>query len=263
MLDLFDDLRLGRASADCSEHHRRPERRAGLSARCAAWARWRPTRSAPCCATFRTRCASTWQGTAPRACVPPDLDRSGMIDGCGRRARPTSVLSVTVDGQPVEVPAGASALDAINAAGVYSRSCARTLTRRRAARAAPAWSRSTACAAFPPRAPRRAPIGMQISVDSPEAQRIRRGVIELTMAMHPDACQTNRPSTHNDVVDAARAHGIDDAALCAAARSVGRHQQPVLHRSTCSSASCALAASPPATRSSTSAPSRCSAAAAR
>ena len=29
------------------------------------------------------------------------------------------------------------------------------------------------------------------------------------MGMHPDACQTNRPNTHNDVVDAARAHRID------------------------------------------------------
>jgi formate dehydrogenase alpha subunit len=29
------------------------------------------------------------------------------------------------------------------------------------------------------------------------------------MGMHPDACQTNRPNTHNEVVDAALAHAID------------------------------------------------------
>jgi formate dehydrogenase alpha subunit len=50
---------------------------------------------------------------------------------------------------------------------------------------------------------------MHITVNSPAAQRIRKGVLELTMGMHPDACQTNRPGTHNDLVDAARAHGID------------------------------------------------------
>ena len=49
---------------------------------------------------------------------------------------------------------------------------------------------------------------MQINVNTPAAERIRRGVIELTMGMHPDACQTNRPNTHNDVVDAAVAHDI-------------------------------------------------------
>jgi formate dehydrogenase alpha subunit len=51
--------------------------------------------------------------------------------------------------------------------------------------------------------------GMTISVSSPEAQRIRRGVIELTMGMHPDGCTTNRPNTHNDLVDAAIAHGVE------------------------------------------------------
>jgi formate dehydrogenase alpha subunit len=50
--------------------------------------------------------------------------------------------------------------------------------------------------------------GMQITVNSPEVARVRRGVLELTMGMHPDACQTNRPNTHNDLLDAARAHGI-------------------------------------------------------
>jgi formate dehydrogenase alpha subunit len=121
---------------------------------------------------------------------------------------PTSVVNVTVDDRPVEVPVGASALDAVNAAGIYipqlckdpdqkARGACRTcLVQIEGMRGFPA-SCTTPCTER-----------MQISVGSPEAERIRRGVIELTMAMHPDACQTNRPNTHNDVVEAARAHGI-------------------------------------------------------
>jgi formate dehydrogenase major subunit len=119
-----------------------------------------------------------------------------------------SLLTVSVDGQPVEVPLGTSALDAINTAGVFvpqlckdpdqkARGACRTcLVQIEGMRGFPA-SCTTPCAE-----------GMQISVSSPEAQRIRRGVLELTLGMHPDACQTNRPDTHNDLVDAATAHGI-------------------------------------------------------
>src|SRR5260370_1043527 len=120
----------------------------------------------------------------------------------------TALLNVEVDVQPIEVRPGASALDAINAPGVYvpplckgpdqkARGACRTcLVQIDGMRGFPA-SCTTPCSE-----------GMRISVNSPEAQRIRRGVIELTMGMHPDACHTNRPNTHNDVEDAATAHGI-------------------------------------------------------
>jgi formate dehydrogenase alpha subunit len=123
--------------------------------------------------------------------------------------RPAAVLTVTVDGQAVTVPPGSTALDAINSAGVYvpqlckdpdqkpRGACRTCLVQIEGVRGFPA-SCTTPCAD-----------GMQVTVNSPDATRIRRGVIELTMGMHPDACQTNRPNTHNDVVEAARAHGID------------------------------------------------------
>src|ERR1700674_2573222 len=122
---------------------------------------------------------------------------------------PATLLSVSVDNLPVDVPVGASALDAINTAGIYvpqlckdpdqkARGACRTcLVQIEGMRGFPA-SCTTPCTP-----------DMQINVNSPEARRIRRGVIELTMGMHPDACQTNRPNTHNDLVDAARAHGVD------------------------------------------------------
>ncbi|HLZ31124.1 MAG TPA: formate dehydrogenase subunit alpha [Chloroflexota bacterium] len=122
---------------------------------------------------------------------------------------PTTLLHVKVDDESVDVPVGASALDAINAAGVYvpqlckdpdqkaRGACRSCLVQIEGLRGFPA-SCTTPCAD-----------GMQISVASPAAARIRRGVIELTLGMHPDACQTNRPNTHNDLVDAARAHAIE------------------------------------------------------
>src|SRR6478752_5180508 len=92
----------------------------------------------------------------------------------------TDLLNVTVDGHAVDVPRGASALDAINAAGIAipqlckdpdqkARGACRTcLVQIEGMRGFPA-SCTTPCTP-----------GMQISVASPEAVRIRRGVVELT-----------------------------------------------------------------------------------
>ena len=90
------------------------------------------------------------------------------------------VLNATVDGRAVAVPAGASALDAINAAGVpvpqlckdpdqKPRGACRTcLVQIDGVRGFPA-SCTTPCAD-----------GMRITVNSPEVQRIRQGVLDLT-----------------------------------------------------------------------------------
>src|ERR1044071_10311027 len=104
----------------------------------------------------------------------------------------TDTISVSVDGQSVSVGKGASALDAVNAAGVYvpqlckdpdqkARGACRTcLVQIEGLRGFPA-SCTTPCTE-----------GMQIKVNTPEVQRIRRGIVELTMGMHPDACRTNQ-----------------------------------------------------------------------
>jgi formate dehydrogenase alpha subunit len=129
-----------------------------------------------------------------------------------RSAQPVTeraALGVTVDGTAIAVPQGSKALDAINLAGVAipqlckdpdqpARGACRTcLVQVEGMRGFPA-SCTTPCTE-----------GMAIRVNSPEAQRIRRGVLELTMGMHPDGCRTNPLNTHNDLVDAARDHAID------------------------------------------------------
>ncbi len=119
-------------------------------------------------------------------------------------------LTVTVDDKQQAVAPGASALDAINAADVYvpqlckdpdqkpRGACRTCLVEIEGMRGYPA-SCTTPCTD-----------GMQIRVNTDKVERIRRGIIELTMGMHPDGCKTNRPNTHNDVVDAGRAHGVED-----------------------------------------------------
>jgi formate dehydrogenase alpha subunit len=120
----------------------------------------------------------------------------------------TDVLIVSVDGESVDVPRGASALDAINAAGVYVPQLCKDPDQKPRGACRTCLVQIEGMRGFPASCTTPCTDGMQISVNTPEAERIRRGVIELTMGMHPDACQTNRNNTHNDVVDAARAHGI-------------------------------------------------------
>ena len=122
---------------------------------------------------------------------------------------PAALLSVSVDDQSVEVPVGASALDAINAAGMYVPQLCKDPDQKARGACRTCLVQIEGMRGFPASCTTPCTDGMQITVNSPEAARIRRGVIELTLGMHPDACQTNRPNTHNDLVDAARAHSID------------------------------------------------------
>src|SRR5919202_1977525 len=102
----------------------------------------------------------------------------------------TAVLSVSVDGLPVEVPQGSSALDAINAAGVYIPQLCKDPDQKARGACRTCLVQIEGMRGFPASCTTPCTDGLQITVNSPEAQRIRRGVIELTMAMHPDACQT-------------------------------------------------------------------------
>ena len=120
----------------------------------------------------------------------------------------TELLTVSIDGQSISVPKGASALDAVNASGVYIPQLCKDPDQKARGACRTCLIQVEGMRGFPASCTTPCVDGMRIGVNTPEVQRIRRGVIELTMGMHPDACQTNRPNTHNDVVDAARAHGI-------------------------------------------------------
>jgi formate dehydrogenase alpha subunit len=118
-------------------------------------------------------------------------------------------LTVTVDGQTVEVAQGASALDAINAAGIYIPQLCKDADQKARGACRTCLVQVEGMRGFPASCTTPCTPGMQVSVNSPEAQGLRRGVIELTLGMHPDGAHTNRPGTHNDLVNAAAAHAID------------------------------------------------------
>jgi formate dehydrogenase alpha subunit len=99
---------------------------------------------------------------------------------------PTStLLTVTVDGRSVEVPAGASALDAINAAGVSVPQLCKDPDQRARGACRTCLVQIEGVRGFPASCTTPCSEGMQISVSSPEVERIRRGVLELTNNMQP------------------------------------------------------------------------------
>jgi len=107
-------------------------------------------------------------------------------------------FQMTIDGQTIAMPPGSSVLDAINHAAIYipqlckdpdqkARGACRTcLVEIEGVRGFPA-SCTTPCSD-----------GMLVRVNAPGVERMRRGVIELTLGMHPDAGRTIRPNTSND-----------------------------------------------------------------
>ena len=126
-------------------------------------------------------------------------------------------VTLYVDGSEVRVPDGASVLDAVNASGAYvpqlckdpdmgpNAACRTCLVEVEVARGFPA-----SCTM--PAAP-----GMKVLTDTPDVERVRTGVIELTMAM----VDGNGAKDHKELTVAARHHDVDGA------RWASRDREPV------------------------------------
>src|SRR6266852_2942606 len=100
-------------------------------------------------------------------------------------AQPTALLSVTVDGQSVEVPPTASALDAINAAGVHIPQLCKDPDQKARGACRTCLVQVDGVRGFPASCTTPCTEGMVVRVNAPGVERIRRGVIELTLGMHP------------------------------------------------------------------------------
>ena len=125
-------------------------------------------------------------------------------------------IQLNVDGSEVAVPDGSSVLDAVNVSGAYvpqlckdpdmgpNAACRTCLVEVEGARGFPA-----SCTM--PAAP-----GMNVRTDTSDVERVRRGVIELTMAM----VDGNGSGDHRELTVAAKHHGLDGA------RWDGRQREP-------------------------------------
>jgi len=107
------------------------------------------------------------------------------------------------------VPAGASVLDAIKRAGAYIPQLCKDPDQKARGACRTCLVQIDGMRGFPASCTTASAEGMIIHVSGAEVERLRRGVLELTMAMHPDHCRSNPPNTHNDLVDAATAHCIE------------------------------------------------------
>src|SRR5919198_1338197 len=113
----------------------------------------------------------------------------------------TATLSVEVDGRAVEVPQGSSALDAINAAGVYVPQLCKDPDQKARGACRTCLVQIEGMRGFPAACTTPCTDGMSISVDSPAAQRIRRGVLELTTGMQAKPAQSVDTSNPFFVLD--------------------------------------------------------------
>ena len=111
------------------------------------------------------------------------------------RAQGAALVNVTIDGRPVAVPQGASALEAINAMGISVPQLCKDPDQKARGACRTCLVQIEGMRGFPASCTTPCTDGMQISVDAPEVQRIRQGVLALTDAMqHKDVAP---PDTSN------------------------------------------------------------------
>lgn len=117
-------------------------------------------------------------------------------------------ITLTINGSPVTVPDGATVLDAVKAAGVYLPhlckdpdqppigACRTCLVDIEGARPYPA-------ACYTP-----ARAGMVVRTDTPGVERVRRGVLALTLGMGAPVHSSLATTGPSELMTAARAHGL-------------------------------------------------------
>lgn len=106
------------------------------------------------------------------------------------------LLSVSIDGRAVSVPAGVTVLDALNAAGIPISQLCKDADQKARGACRTCLVQIDGVRGFPASCTTPCTPGMQISVDSPEVTRIRDGVLELTKAMrdkHVSPADTSNP----------------------------------------------------------------------
>ena len=123
-------------------------------------------------------------------------------------ASPT--ISVTVNGVPVSVAPGSSALDAVNAAGVPLSQLCKDADMPAIGACRTCLVQIDGIRGFPASCSTPASDGMVIRTDTADAKRIRSGVIELTLGMVGNGNRSVETDTdgYGLLSDAARLHGI-------------------------------------------------------
>ena len=104
-------------------------------------------------------------------------------------------VSVTVNGKRVEVPEGATALEAVNASNTYLSQLCKDPDMKAIGACRTCLVQIEGMRGFPASCSVPARDGMVVRTDTPEVERIRSGVLELTLAMLPVEAPVRPPVT--------------------------------------------------------------------
>ena len=150
-------------------------------------------------------------------------------------------VNLTVDGIPVAVPVGASALDAINAAGVAISQLCKDADMPAIGACRTCLAQIDGIRGFPASCSTPASDGMVIRTNTADARRIRSGVIQLTLGMvgakgdeagpYPGALSSrdSGPDGFGLLSDAAARHGISETRWPSRARPAADASNPVFN----------------------------------
>ena len=141
------------------------------------------------------------------------------------------VVNLTVDGISVSVPAGASALDAVNAAGVPLSQLCKDADMPAIGACRTCLVQIDGIRGFPASCSTPASDGMVIRTSTEDARRIRSGVIQLTLGMVGGEQSRGdwpvAPTDYGLLSDAAELHGISETRWQSRARPAADTSNPV------------------------------------
>ena len=124
-------------------------------------------------------------------------------------------ITLKINDQSVQVPDGASVLDAVNGSGTYISQLCKDPDMKPIGACRTCLVQIEGVRGFPASCSVPAQEGMEVSTDTPEVSRIRTGIIELTMAMLPaeQTTGTGQPSadSYGQLTTAAQHHGIQNS----------------------------------------------------
>ncbi len=142
-------------------------------------------------------------------------------------------VNLTVDGIPVSVPAGASALDAINAAGVSISQLCKDADMPAIGACRTCLVQIDGIRGFPASCSTPASDGMVIRTNTEDARRIRSGVVQLTLGMvgggPSRGDRSVAPTGYGLLSDAASLHGISEMRWQSRARQATDTSNPVFN----------------------------------
>jgi len=124
-----------------------------------------------------------------------------------------SPLSLTIDGQKVEVPEGATVLDAAQAAGIYVPTLCHDPDLRPYGACRLCIVEIEGVRGLPTSCTTPALEGMVVRTETDEIQRVRRTIVELAIADHPEDCQVCSKSDTCGLLQVARYLGVERSSV--------------------------------------------------